>query len=179
MVAELEHQFFDYRASLPTILALEKRESIRAGRETENKLVNTILRIQQTLQSGQALVMRVALAERDNDYGKLEGYAGIVHDAPIDLLDYLTSKEIFRYTEREDSNVLMIEMVIPPNLKTKKFIRPTRMNTTYLCLFPNGADGLVQILMHPSVIREIRIDDIPLNTDTEPQIIFRAVKKTV
>jgi len=200
MSAELHGELIKYLDNLPLATAPELGRNMSLGREADNKLVSTILDIQQNLQPDQVLVMRVALAEPDEEYKELDGYRGIVHDAPIDLLAVIRKEIKLGHIKIEEmeGNAFpeQIEMVIPPNVipagdgipntsssrasvltgEVKRFLDRSDVRTVYLGVDPSGFWLRPKFHMHPSVIKDLRIEDVKSDVGSVPQIKFRVVK---
>lgn len=192
-----------YQAELPRVTDSSQGRSLAVGKEIDQKLIETILIEHAQLRPDQALVLTVALADADQDYGELEGYAGYVHDAPIEFARELREAIRVETIKVENGDIIdktpeKVEIIIPPNRypvgdfgvntsasrgailsgEARKYLGRIDGRTSFLVVIPNGVAWSNELKFHPSTIKDIRIEPLAETGDAVPQAFVRVVTGT-
>lgn len=204
MAAErLQLSLDDYQAELPRATDSSQGRSLAVGREIDQKLVETILAEHGQLRPSQALVLTVTLADVDEDYGELEGYAGYVHDSPVEFTRKLREAIRAGTIKVENGDVInqtpeKVEIVIPPNRypreelgvntsasrravlsgEVRKYLGRIDSRTSFLIVVPSGVAWSNELEFHPSIIKDIRIEPLVETKGVVPQAFVRVVSGT-
>lgn len=203
MAAErLQQSLSAYWAELARATDPSQGRSLAIGREIDQRLVEKILAEHGQLRPDQALVLTVALADVDENYGEFEGYAGYVHDSPVEFARKLKEAILDGIVKVENGDLInktpeKVEIVIPPNKypgedlgvntsvsrgarlsgEVREYLDRIGTRTSFLVVKPSGMTWSNGFAFHPSTIKDIRIQPLVETKGVVPQAFVRIVSE--
>lgn len=198
----LSEALIAYQARMLEITNPDPGKDYGPGCDNDQKLVDAVLAAHRALEPDQVLAITAGLAPKDAYYAEIEGYPGVVHDAPIELAIKLSARIAagtvkVDETFKPDNLPPSVDMVIPANRyppdaealgdntsrsrealfssDVSQFLdaSPGPHGVPYLHVNPNGFFPRSDIPFHPSTIIDLQIESLPDNTGDSPQVVFR------
>ncbi|MBN2015302.1 hypothetical protein JW766_00525 [Candidatus Dojkabacteria bacterium] len=188
-----------YRATF-TELTSSADTTLQAAKENDQRTIESIIELQRQLEPGQVLVLTVSLITNGEEMPELEHpnkYAELVYDEPWEFTRRLREVLVAstRYLETgltADQLPSQIEIIIPPDRTPEddlgvntsasraatlsgarqKFLDMGQTRIAYLDINLIGTIPGIRLSIHPSIIREIRIEESSNNQST---VGFRAI----
>jgi hypothetical protein len=197
----LEESMTTYRTAFEGLTSLPETD-LQLARENDQSIIYEVIDLHRKLRPGQVLVLRVNLAEHDNndEFVPPNKYAGIVHDEPTEFIRRLR-QALIEYNQAYGCNALtepfpeQIEIVIPPNVVSqeelgtdmkatqvdgllvniKMYLRLISIRIAYLVINLTGVFSGIELPLHPSMIEGVRIEESGSPDRTNVNVVFRAV----
>ncbi len=190
----------EYQSAIPSASDPSLERRLDVGRVIDKRFVREVLAAHKQLAPWQGLSLTVRLAQHDEDYGEFIGYAGFVHDEPIDLATKLQEGiERYRWViegwSDADPMPTAVTVVIPPNRYSTEdlgdntsasrsalmggdiriYLDSKEPRLPQLEVSPSGRFLSPTIAFHPSVVQEVAIVDMEQVEENVPHVLFRAV----
>lgn len=191
-----------YRQECDPFLHTTEREARAEAAKVDEAFVMSLIATQHQLEKNQRLVLAVsARLPQGVEEGDLEGYEGVINDAPFNFrrhLEELVDREnhtIEGYTKGEDFPD-GIEISIPPDIipeedyaanssdsraalfggQVRRFLDSFTARDIYLSIKPTGLFLGRDLIFHPSLISNIEIRNTDLQQNFTPICSFKAMK---
>lgn len=203
MVEALQEAYLQYQARMTQATDRSQGKSLTVGKEIDREFIHSVCAVHARLASDQALILRVALGQPDEDYQELDGYAGFVHDAPIDFARILNAAVLegkIKFSGDLDFTNLPteIEIVVPTDIlqeedlgentsasraavtsgAVRNYIHLFDFRTPYFSITQTGVFLHPHIEFHPSIVRCVRTEPLTKTEGKVPHVIFRQIVET-
>lgn len=202
MAEQLNSGLIKYLASLEPLRQKSDKQTWVQAREIDSRFIMTVLELHSNLIQDQALVLGLDLSGRIDEsiYGGLERYASLLMDAPSECLQHIRELQKKREIIIEGVGGLLepdtkIELSIPPNVfptedlgdntsasraallggDVKRFLKIETVGASYFKVNPSGLFLGNDFVIHPSVIRSIRLGTLHFADPRQIRVQFRAV----